>query len=408
MNGIPRPALPFDPYPNYETYTVALMLENERVLHDKLIEAAVKADYRLAGAAARAAAGTLSRFKSFPEPDDDGPFNLWAVDWELLAKDWNETAREVQSFQCEAALTGQLGRVVPVLESLTCTPPGPGTPGWLITIPGKLDRDLYANVNKVLEGLGGKWNRKLGGHLYPAGDDPREALENVIETGSFKKPTDITGYFPTPAQLADEVVARASLAAGLRVLEPSIGQGHLADAVKRACPDVRLIGVEFNPKNAALARQRHDVIDGDFLAQTPDPSFDRVVMNPPFAKGQEVTHLLHAYDFLKDDGRLVAVMSGAVEFRGDRRYAGLRTALAIMGGTIDPNPDGAFRSSGTDVRTVTVCLDRIPGLSLQDVCELAGDKLTAESTLADARALVAAQRAARVAQPTRQAAPAIS
>ena len=50
-----------------------------------------------------------------------------------------------------------------------------------VMITKQLDRKLYLAVNKVLERIGGKWNRKAKAHVFDA--DPTERLNNVIECG---------------------------------------------------------------------------------------------------------------------------------------------------------------------------------------------------------------------------------
>ena len=48
---------------------------------------------------------------------------------------------------------------------------------------GQLDRALYVKVNKALEAMGGKWNRKAGGHIFS--EDPRPQVEGLLETNSL-------------------------------------------------------------------------------------------------------------------------------------------------------------------------------------------------------------------------------
>ena len=47
----------------------------------------------------------------------------------------------------------------------------------------QLDRADYTAVNKVLEALGGKWNRKEKGHVFD--HCPADDIEAVILTGEF-------------------------------------------------------------------------------------------------------------------------------------------------------------------------------------------------------------------------------
>ena len=51
---------------------------------------------------------------------------------------------------------------------------------------GQLDRKQYQAVNEVLENIGGKWNRKLKGHVFEI--DPEDALDQVLLTGEIMPP----------------------------------------------------------------------------------------------------------------------------------------------------------------------------------------------------------------------------
>lgn len=62
--------------------------------------------------------------------------------------------------------------------------------------------------------------------------------------------------------------------------------------------------------------------------------------------------------FLRVGGRLGAIMSAGVRYRGDRLATEFRELVAEHGGRITDNPEGAFLESGTGVRTVTVFMRR--------------------------------------------------
>ena len=62
----------------------------------------------------------------------------------------------------------------------------------------------------------------------------------------------------------------------------------------------------------------------DFLETTPEPVYDRVIMNPPFTRGADAKHVLHALGFVKPGGLLVSVMSNGASYRGDKAYERIR------------------------------------------------------------------------------------
>jgi hypothetical protein len=66
---------------------------------------------------------------------------------------------------------------------------------------------------------------------------------------------------------------------------------------------------------------------------------------------------MHAAKFLVSGGRLVSIMSAGVMFRDNRLTTDFRAFVAQRGGTITRLDDGAFRESGTLVRTCVVKFD---------------------------------------------------
>jgi predicted RNA methylase len=227
------------------------------------------------------------------------------------------------------------------------------TQGNALTLVGQLDRRLYDRTNKVLEAAGGKWNRKAKAHLFDG--DAADAIEQIILTGEITIPQDF-GYFPTPEPIVARLIELAEIEPGMTVLEPSAGQGNIAKAVA----DIAKVDcVELLQKNveALLAGEfARDVIMSDFLALVPAPTYDRVVMNPPFARQDDIRHVTHAMRFLKEGGRLVSVMAASILFRDNRLTADFRALIDERGGDIEECPEGAFRSSGTMVRTVIVTI----------------------------------------------------
>lgn len=222
---------------------------------------------------------------------------------------------------------------------------------------GRLDRKTYLAVNEALESIGGKWNRRAGAHLFEA--DPRAHLETIVLTGTIQPPQAFD-FFPTPPELAARVIELADLRPGMIVIEPSAGDGALAD------PIAEIVGIEHVPVCEirddladVLERKGYNVWRGDFLEYTIDDwgPQERFVMNPPFSRQQDCDHVLHAWSLLGPGGRLVAIMSAGVTFRTDRKVAAVRELVARYG-HIEPNPEGAFKASGTNVRTVTVVLDK--------------------------------------------------
>ena len=219
---------------------------------------------------------------------------------------------------------------------------------------GQLDRKQYQAVNKVLENMGGKWNRKAKAHIFP--DDPTDKLEAVLLTGEIVKPEKY-GYFPTPPELAKHVIELAVIMPYHMVLEPSAGQGGIADEIPQ-CKQIDLVELLDN-NVAVLLEKGYNVIQRNFLSYPKEqPLYDRIIMNPPFEKQRDIDHVLHAYSFLKPGGRLVAIMSSSITFRENKKTLEFRQLLDDTSAHVERNPEGSFKVSGTMVNTVTVVMDK--------------------------------------------------
>lgn len=228
-----------------------------------------------------------------------------------------------------------------------------------LMLTGQLDRKLYTATNAVLEAAGGKWDRKAKAHLFPV--DAADAMEQIIQTGEVTLIRTIQqdyGYFPTPAAVVDRLMEIAEIKPGMTVLEPSAGRGAIAlpCATLGAVVDCYEL---LSANHAFLTDNRLGFVRHmDFLMVEPEATYDRVCMNPPFSKQADIHHVTHALKFLKPGGLLVSVMSASVTFRDNKLAKNFRDLIAERGGDIEELPEGAFKESGTMVRTVIVT---IPG-----------------------------------------------
>jgi predicted RNA methylase len=225
--------------------------------------------------------------------------------------------------------------------------------GNALKIVGQLDRKLYEQTNKVLEAAGGKWNRKVKAHLFDG--DATEAIEQVLLTGEIATYQDFD-FFQTPPHVAYRLMDLAEIKDGMDVLEPSAGTGRLINYLPAS---VKVMAVELRDKYASQINREPNVtvLIADFMRVDPmSPGFDRVVMNPPFSKQQDIRHVLHALKFLKPGGRLVSVMSSGVTFRQNKLTVDFRCMVEERGGMIEENQEDAFKESGTLVRTVNVMI----------------------------------------------------
>lgn len=221
---------------------------------------------------------------------------------------------------------------------------------------GQLDRKLYQDVNKALEALGGKWNRKAKGHVFSS--DPSEKLDNAILTGEVTPPSK-NGYFPTPKNIVMQLIELADIKPGQDVLEPSAGQGNITTELYHQGANVYACELLPDNRTALLAEGMPKITlfsEPDFMKLDTQMAFDRVVMNPPFEKQQDIDHVTKAHTLLKPGGRLVSVMSAGVVFREDQKARAFRELVNANDGKIMPLPPDSFKESGTGVNACVVVL----------------------------------------------------
>lgn len=236
--------------------------------------------------------------------------------------------------------------------------------GCLLKLPNeRLDRPTYTAVNKTLEAAGGKWDRFKAGHVFPS--DPTEILGLALASGSIvdeaRAKKKERQAFMTPPLIALHVAEMAGVKAGRTVLEPSAGEGALALAAQYLGGDVWCVEKDEQAART-LIPSGFNVWIGDFLKTTltdvGGKPFDRVVMNPPFTKGQDIAHVTHALNFLKPRGVLVAITGKGWTFHDTKRAADFRNLVARHGRILEELPEGTFRESGTDVATLLISLVR--------------------------------------------------
>jgi len=242
--------------------------------------------------------------------------------------------------------------VLDVLRDAVCT-------GNTVTLSGQLDRSLYTATDKVLRLLGGVWSRSRKAHIFP--DDPEQALSLAIMTGKVLDYKKIFQIFETPAGVADTLVALAGIKPEHRVLEPSAGRGALIRAIERSGASPVISVCELNEGCAAVLECEFGLtlLERDFLSLTSDHKFDRIVMNPPFRHGQDITHVHKAVeDHLNPGGRVVALTYPGWEYRKEAKYAAFRDWMKRRPHTVTEVPAGAFSESGTDIRTLMLTIDK--------------------------------------------------
>lgn len=209
----------------------------------------------------------------------------------------------------------------------------------------------YPAVKKCLLTAGGKYG-KCG---FTFNEDAQSVKDRLLG-GELIDDKKKFQFFATPDPLAQQLVEMAEVTEVCRVLEPSAGQGAIANKIPGGCVTVELMEQNIT----ALKRQGYPVIEGDFLQKTVDELgvFDKVIANPPFTKNQDIEHVMHMYLFLKPGGRLVSVASTSWLNGSQKKQVAFREWLSGVGAEVANVDAGAFKSSGTSVATVIIMIDK--------------------------------------------------
>lgn len=183
-----------------------------------------------------------------------------------------------------------------------------------------------------------------------------EEIKILIDEVRFKK---IAGFFPTPDKLAEKMVYQADIQDSDKVLEPSAGIGSIADAIKKLHPKVELSVIELMASlQNILKKKAYKFVGDDFLEHA--KKYDKIIMNPPFEKLQDIDHVKHAYSLLKPNGRIVSIMSPSGFYNSQKKAKEFREWFKEIDGVMEELPKGSFKSSfsPTGVNTVMVTIDK--------------------------------------------------
>jgi predicted RNA methylase len=236
-----------------------------------------------------------------------------------------------------------------------------------IHLAERIDRKIYDKTKKVLDLLGCKWNRSSGMHCFDggnAGDLLEEAIanESVVD---FKKTLQ---FFETPEDIARKMADIATLRPTDRVLEPSAGLGAIARIACEIVGVENVVCYEADPQRRLALIQAGFSVRGhaeagndlcDFLSVDPKRivDIDVVLMNPPFARGQDIAHVLHAFKFLRPGGRLIAITSPGWTFRQEHKYQEFREFVDQHMFHQEALPAGTFKASGTNASAILLGLE---------------------------------------------------
>lgn len=211
--------------------------------------------------------------------------------------------------------------------------------------PVSIDDRAWNDACQVLVGIGGAGKAGDYQFQYPV----RSVLTEIVVSGCLPDAKSHQ-YYPTPECIAREAIRLAEIGPDDICLEPSAGQGGLADFM----PLDRTTCVETSELHCkVLDAKGHNVVCANFLTwgapsvHGAPPTFDKIVMNPPFADGRWQAHLECARKLVRKGGRLVAIVPASAKGRA------VLPGFNITWSRIYPN---AF--AGTSISVVILVGDR--------------------------------------------------
>lgn len=216
----------------------------------------------------------------------------------------------------------------------------------------QLDRQTYLSVNKVLTCLGGHWDRSQKAHVFEQPID--DAIENVILFGEVVDKKRELQFFETPPQIAEQCCELACLTSDSVVLEPSAGKGSILKTIGDYCNAQHIYWAEIDKNNIGVLRSLNigEQIGEDFLSIEPNGHYvNRVIMNPPFSKQQDIDHVSHALSFMHT-GILISIMSPGIQFRTNKKTTSFMEEISQYDYEIIELPKQSFQKSGTMVNTI--------------------------------------------------------
>lgn len=214
----------------------------------------------------------------------------------------------------------------------------------------------YDDISRLMGKAGGRYVTGRKQFVFDEGIDSADLLKRLVagETVNFQQQYQFFATNEKEAVVAAEQL-RAALGTlkGMRILDPSAGDGALAQVARSMGAEV--VTIELWKVNAIKLRKKgFNVLERDFLTVTPDEigKFDGVLANPPFSSNQDIAHAKHMLQFIRPGGALSVIMSTAWKDGRTKAHAEFKEFLASQNVTITPIEVGAFRESGTMVPTL--------------------------------------------------------
>lgn len=213
--------------------------------------------------------------------------------------------------------------------------------------------DLVEKANQTLANY-------YGAVLPDAVSGAEDTLRERAATTAVSKDL---AFYPTPPAVVQRLLARVGLDDTTHVLEPSAGEGAIVTAVLRH--GSKCTAVEVDPGRAmklkAMVNRNLTVHACNFLDMPPTPTYSHVIMNPPFYGRHWMSHVMHAWAFVRPGGFLLSVLpvtaelGASAEHEAFRSWANKNNALRHHS-LFSDLPAESFAPSGTRIHTVMLMM----------------------------------------------------
>lgn len=215
-----------------------------------------------------------------------------------------------------------------------------------------LSDEAYDKIKPDVETLGGHWRERVKGFCFS-----RESLKRL----QYSQWQESIQFFPTPIEVARRVYELSEISSAneesVSILEPSAGQGGLINAVDKKLWD-KITCIEPDETNSGvlleLGLNPHKTTFEEFNEKYSGEKFSHVIMNPPFSLGRDISHVKMAYDLLKDDGTLVAIISENTLYYERQANRDFVKWLEDVNAYREAVPTGSFIDCGTAIDTVII------------------------------------------------------
>lgn len=228
--------------------------------------------------------------------------------------------------------------------------------GLVVKLPDvQLERDEYTAVKKSLELIGGKWKGgKIAGFVFE--QDPTELLAQLAsgEQRNLKKEYQ---FFATPPAVVAMMIDRIPwITNKAKILEPSAGDGAIIKELVKHNGITQVDCYEAMDLNRTKLAgvPAANLLGNDFFDCDLKDTYDLVIANPPFTKNQDIDHIAKMWDVVKPGGVILTLTSPSWKIGTQKKQVQFREWLYELSADIQEIDEGAFKESGTSIRTMLI------------------------------------------------------